>query len=135
MADDGIKTKVNLRQFEQAAADRSPVGTISKENGATITRMGMDGKVQTIDANAGDKVYKDDIIKTPPNGSVNIALPDKSVITAGGNGKIDMKDWDISSDIPDAKTGSLSVISGKIAKPSPDATPFVTPAAILGVRG
>ena len=34
-----------------------------------------------------------------------------------------------------AKQGTLAVVSGKLAKQSPDAMKVKTPAAILGVRG
>ncbi len=72
----GIKTTVNLRAFEAAAADRVPMGIIAKENGLTITRMGMDGKQQTFEGNAGDKIYKGDVLKTPEGGSFSATLAD-----------------------------------------------------------
>lgn len=136
MADGGIKTKVNLKDFEKAAADRVPLGVIAKEQGATITRMGMDGKIQTMEANAGDKLYKGDIVKTPADGSAVITLADKSQLTAGANSKVDISQYEgISDEATPRGRGTLSAISGKLTQPSEGAVQFHVPTPILGVRG
>lgn len=134
MADGGIKTKVNLRDFEKVAADRVPLGVIAKEQGATITRMGMDGKVQTVEANAGDKLYKGDIVKTPADGSAVIALPDKSQLTVGANSKVDMSQYDGASEVENTPRG-LSAINAKITPQREGMIQMHVPTPILGVRG
>jgi hypothetical protein len=132
---------LGFKEFEKCAANRTALGTISKENGATITRMGMSGKMETVEANAGDKVYKGDIIKTPPNGSVVIALPDKTVVSADQNSAIDIAKFEVAArqdagDNSEVKRGTLSAASGAPAKASPEPVSFASPGAMaIGVRG
>ena len=140
MTDYCIKTNVNLKEFEKCAAGRQPLGIIAKENGATITRMGMAGKIETVEANAGDKVFKGDIIKTPSNGFVSISLPDKTTVSGGPNSTIDIEKFDVSGrpsmDGNEIKRGSISASSGAIAKASPEPVSFASPGMTLsGVRG
>lgn len=103
--------------------------------------MGMSGKMETVEANAGDKVYKGDIIKTPSDGSVAIGLPDKTVVSAGPNSSIDIAKFDVTANQTmgennEIKRGSISAISGAIAKASPEPVSFASPGMTLsGVRG
>lgn len=93
----GIKTSVNAgASFNEVAPDRVPMGTIRQEVGATITRVGMDGKSQTIDANTGDKVYKGDTLKTSDGGSFLVDLVDKTILTGGPNSAVEMSEICIS---------------------------------------
>jgi|GEM_PF-6105295 len=135
-----IKCDVNSKSaFCKAAEVVRPVGIISKEVGmTTITRMGFDGKPFTFEANAGDKVYRNDMIKTAPDGSVAITMNDKTIISGGASNTIDLQKFEV----PDAasgtdgiKRGSLSMMSGKIAPATDHPVSFQSPGAAGGVRG
>ena len=112
-------------------------GMIKTVKGTTNIERGS----QKITAKAGMVVVAGDRIVTGANGSFGITLRDNTLLTAGPNSKIVINNFAFNSTthagIVDAsvKRGTLSVVSGKIAKQSPDAVKFRTPAAILGVRG
>ena len=131
---DRIQTKVNLREFEKCAADRVILGVITKENGATITRIGMDGKMQTVEANAGDKFYKGDVVQTSDKAGLQIQLPDQSVLNVKAGSKVDMGQWDIAPSLPSrGGSGSLDVINSK--PPAEFKSQFIFSPSNGGVRG
>ncbi len=112
-------------------------GTIKISRGdATIERDGS-----TLPASVGSAVLVSDQIVTGESGAVGITLRDNTRLTAGPNTTLDLNtfsfDTTTHAGAVDASVtrGSLSVISGKIAKASPDAVRFNTPTVTLGVRG
>ncbi len=120
-----------------AAQKKSPFGTVDfMEGSATITRA---GKLQG-DANIGDTVFPDDMIKTSNDGLVVIAL-DK---TTGMRGTLSIKAKSVIyiRFKPDAAgpKSSIELISGQIGSKlakiagSPSLQ-VVTESAVMGVRG
>ena len=112
-------------------------GTIKISRGdATIARSGS-----TLPAAVGSPVLVSDQIVTGDDGAVGITLRDNTRLTAGANTTLDLNkfsfDTTTHAGAVDASVtrGSLSVISGKIAKASPDTVRFNTPTVTLGVRG
>ena len=92
-------------------------------------------------AKAGDVVEEADIIITGANGSVGITLIDNSRLSAGPNSRIELKQFRFNpttqegESLTDVRRGTLAIVSGQIAKRSPDAMKVQTPTTILGVRG
>jgi hypothetical protein len=120
-----------------AAASATEAGTVKTAKGTvTIERAG-----QKIVAAPGVKVHAADRVLTGADGSVGITLRDNTVLSAGPNSTLALEKFAFDSTTHagaiDAtlKRGTLSVISGKIAKASPDAVTFRTPTTTLGVRG
>jgi hypothetical protein len=120
-----------------ALSDTTEAGTVKTAKGAvTIERAG-----QKIAAAPGVKVHAADRVLTGADGSVGITLRDNTVLSAGPNSTLALEkfafDPTTHAGAIDAtlKRGTLSVISGKIAKASPDAVTFRTPTTTLGVRG
>ncbi|HSV53387.1 MAG TPA: FecR domain-containing protein [Burkholderiaceae bacterium] len=117
------------------AADEAGVVKVSKGS-AFLQRAG-----QKLPATVGTKVYANDRILTGADGSVGITLRDLTLLSAGPNSMVDINKFSFDSTTHagtiDAavKRGTLSVVSGKIAKTSPENVRFTTPAATLGVRG
>ena len=78
---------------------------------------------------------------TGADGSVGITFIDNSLLSAGPNSVLAIDRFAFDSTTHQGafeaslKKGTLAVVSGKIAKQSPDAMKVQTPAAILGVRG
>lgn len=92
-------------------------------------------------AKAGDLVEEADIITTGANGSVGITLIDNSRLSAGPNSRIELKQFRFNpttqegESLTDVRRGTLAIVSGQIAKRSPDGMKVQTPTTILGVRG
>jgi hypothetical protein len=81
------------------------------------------------------------VVTTGADGSVGITFLDNSLLSAGPNSvlAIDRFAFDPTthqgSFESSLQKGTLAVVSGKLAKASPDAMKVKTPAAVLGVRG
>jgi hypothetical protein len=92
-------------------------------------------------AKAGDLVEQADVLTTGVNGSVGITLIDNSRLSAGPNSRIELKQFRFNpttqegESLTEVKRGTLAIVSGQIAKRSPDAMKVQTPTTILGVRG
>jgi len=89
----------------------------------------------------GLPVEAGDRIVTGRDGSVGITLRDNTLLSAGPNSTVVLDKFAFDSTThagtidASVKRGTLSVVSGKIAKQSPESVKFRTPTAILGVRG
>jgi hypothetical protein len=92
-------------------------------------------------AKAGDLVEQADVLTTGVNGSVGITLIDNSRLSAGPNSRIELKQFRFNpttqegESLTEVKRGTLAIVSGQIAKRSPDTMKVQTPTTILGVRG
>lgn len=120
-----------------SAASEEPAGTIKTITGSvTIERGG-----QKLAAAQGAQVFAADKVSTDSNGSVGITLRDNTLLSAGHNSSLSLDkfafDPSTHAGTIDAslRRGTLSVVSGKIAKQSPDSVHFRTPTTTLGVRG
>jgi hypothetical protein len=82
-----------------------------------------------------------DVIKTGADGAVGITMRDNSLLSAGPNSILALERFEFdaatSQGLFDAqlRRGTLAVISGRIAKQSPQAMTLRTPSAVLAVRG
>ena len=92
-------------------------------------------------AKTGDLLEPADVLTTGPNGSVGITFIDNTRFSAGPNSRIELKQFSFNPTthegefLTDVQQGTLAIISGQIAKRSPDAMKVKTPTTILGVRG
>lgn len=92
-------------------------------------------------AKAGDLIEQADVVTTGPNSSVGITFIDSSRLSAGSNSRIELKQFRFNPTteegefLTDMQHGTLAIVSGQIAKRSPDAMKVKTPTTILGVRG
>ncbi len=114
-----------------------PAGMVKTARGtASIERSG-----QKIPVTVGALVESGDRIVTAADGAVGITLRDNTLLSAGPNATLDLKKFAFNATthagVIDAsvKRGTLSVISGKIAKANPDGMVVSTPSVTLGVRG
>jgi hypothetical protein len=120
-----------------ASATAADIGQIKVSKGqVSIERNG-----QPLAGSVGTRLEPADIIKTGADGSVGITMSDNSLLSAGPNSILSLDRYEFDGTTEQGhfdaqlKKGTLSVISGRIAKQSPDAMTVRTPAAILGVRG
>jgi len=81
------------------------------------------------------------VVKTGADGSVGITMTDNSLLSAGPGSVLALDRYAFDTTTHQGKfdstlrQGTLAVVSGKIAKQSPEAMTVRTPATILGVRG
>ena len=120
-----------------ANADNGQVAQIKTVAGQTeIVRNGA-----RIAARVGDSLYEKDTIETGPDGSIGITFTDNTVMSSGPDSQIVLEDYKFNSSnfkgsmLADMNRGTVSMISGDIARSSPGAMKVKTPTAILGVRG
>lgn len=96
---------------------------------------------QKVPAPVGAVVQAGDVVTTGGDGSVGITFLDNSLLSAGPNSVLAIDRFAFDSTTHQGafesslKKGTLAVVSGKLAKQSPDAMKVKTPAAVLGVRG
>jgi hypothetical protein len=92
-------------------------------------------------AKPGDLIEQADVIVTGSNGSVGVTLIDNSRLSAGPNTRVEFKQFRFNpttqegESLTQLRRGTLAIVSGQIAKHSPDAMKVQTPTTILGVRG
>ena len=96
---------------------------------------------KTYPASPGQDVFLDDTIETGNDGSVGITFIDNTLTSIGPNTSLTIDEFVFDpgtqegSILMDLTKGSLSLVSGLIAKASPDAVKVRTPDAIMGLRG
>ena len=96
---------------------------------------------QKLGSPVGTQVFASDRVVTGADGSVGITLQDNTLLSAGPNSTVELNKFVFNSTThggaidATVKRGTLSVISGTIAKASPDTVSFSAPGMTLGVRG
>jgi hypothetical protein len=120
-----------------AVAEAQDIGRVKVSAGTVhLERAG-----QRVPASVGTPVRAADVVVTGPDGSVGIAFADDSLLSVGPGSvlAIDRFAFDPTTHAgafdSTLRRGTLSAVSGKIVRQSPDAMKVRTPAAILGVRG
>lgn len=117
-----------------AAADIGQVKT--RKGQVTVERKG-----QPLPAEVGMTLESADTLKTGPDGAVGITMRDNSLLSAGPNSILSLQRFDFDATTNQGRfdaqlqRGTLAVVSGRIAKQSPQAMTVRTPAAQLSVRG
>ena len=120
-----------------AGGASATIGQVKVADGAVTIVRGA----ERIAAKPGDRLDAADVVETGADGRVGITFIDNTRFSAGPNSTIELSRFRFDSTTHDGefvtsvKRGTLSVISGQIAKRSPDAMKVQTPSSILGVRG
>ncbi|HYN62523.1 MAG TPA: FecR domain-containing protein [Rubrivivax sp.] len=117
-----------------AAAD---IGQIKTRKGqVSVERNG-----QAMPGEVGMRLEAADTLKTGADGSVGITMRDNSMLSAGPNSILSLERFEFDATTSQGRfdtqlqRGTLAVVSGRIAKQSPQAMTVRTPSAQLGVRG
>ena len=130
-----VALPAGLLAGEAASAD--DIGQIKTSNGTVQVQRGS----QRFPGAVGTRVQQSDVIHTGTDGSVGIIFADNTMMSAGPRSVLSLDRFAFNSTTHEGRfdtsvrSGTLSVISGKLTKQSPDAMTVKTPAAILGVRG
>lgn len=125
-----------------ALALASPV--MAAEIGQIKTAKGevtIDREGQAQPGGVGMRLQTSDVVKTGPDASVGISMSDNSLLSLGPNSLLSLDRYEFDSTTQrgafdtSLRKGSLAVVSGRIAKQSPESMTVRTPFAVLGVRG
>ena len=128
---------VTLALLGNAAWSADDAGVVKKTKGSVVVERGG----QKVSAAVGTRIFASDRIVTGADGTVGISLRDNTLLSAGPNSTIDLNKFSFNPGThagaidASVKRGTLSVISGKIAKATPEAVSFSSPGMTLGVRG
>jgi hypothetical protein len=133
----GIAVTLLLGPPAGCSAEGAAVATVKVASGTvTLTRAGQQSALR-----AGTKLEASDRITTGADGAVGVTFADNSLVSLGPGSEylIETYEFDTTTHAGrfEAKLarGSLGMISGKLAKESPEAVHVKTPSTILGVRG
>jgi len=115
---------------------------------------GSIGKVKTAKANAfiqrgderivadiGTMVQRNDILETDDTGTMGVIFDDDTTISVGPKSQLTINEFVYNpkqgqfSFVSKLAQGTLSYISGDIAKKAPDSVTVKTPSATIGIRG
>jgi hypothetical protein len=113
------------------------IGQIKVTSGAVHIQRGA----ERLPATVGARVRESDTVITGSDGSIGITFTDNTLLSAGPDSVLVLERYTFNSTTHDGKfdarlnRGSLAIVSGKIAKQSPDAMVIKTPSSLLGVRG
>jgi len=130
----GILVVVAITCSPAAGEDIGQIKTLTGE--VHIVRQNVKRPAQ-----AGDRLEAADAIITGPDSSVGITFIDNSRFSIGPRSHIELEQFQFNPTTYDGTSstkmqhGTLAIISGHIAKRSPDAMKVRTPTTILGVRG
>ena len=119
------------------SASAADIGQIKIAKGQVAIERGG----QVLRAEVGTRVQSADVLKTGADGSCGLTMSDNSLLSMGPNSilSFDRYDFDSTTQVGRFEStlskGSLAVISGRIAKQTPDAMTVRTPVSVLGVRG
>ena len=118
-------------------AGADDVGQIKVSSGSVnIERAG-----QRIPGKVGTGVQAADTLVTGADGAAGVTFVDNSRVSVGPGTTLAINRFSFDQTTHEGgfdtslKRGTLSVVSGKLAKRSPDAMTVRTPSTILGVRG
>lgn len=104
-------------------------------------QVSVEREGKALPAAVGMRVQASDVIRTGNDGSVGITMDDDSLLSAGPESVLSLDRYAFDPTTNQGRfdasinKGTLAVISGRIAKGSPDAMTVKTPAVVLGVRG
>ena len=118
-------------------ATAAEIGQIKVSKG----QVTVDRKGQALEGSIGLRLETADVVKTGADGSVGITMSDNSLLSAGPNSILALERFDFDPTTSQGRfdsqlqRGTLAVISGRIAKQSPQAMTVRTPSAALAVRG
>lgn len=130
----GLSLAATLALAGPAMADIGQVKT--RKGQVTVERQG-----QPLPVDVGMVLEAADTLKTGPDGAVGITMRDNSLLSAGPNSILSLQRFEFDPTTSQGRfdaqlqRGTLAVVSGRIARQSPQAMTVRTPSAQLGVRG
>lgn len=132
-----VLAAVPVGAAEQGPAISLPAGVVKVSRGAAFIERGGQRHAAAI----GSLVLVGDVIVTGADGAVGITLRDNTLLSVGADSTFSLKDYTFDAATHEGRIdatitrGTLSYVSGKIGKKSPEAVRIQTPISVIGVRG
>lgn len=120
-----------------ASAQELQIAQVKKVTGK-VTVLRADRRLPVA---VGDPLFEKDVIETGADGGVGLTFRDNTVFSAGPDSQLALDQFHFDSSnfrgqmLADIRKGTLTVVSGDIARTSPEAMKIKTPTATLAVRG
>ncbi len=127
------------RAADPAAPAAPRTGTVKHVSGTVTVQPGAQPAVRALVL--GQVVEVGDVVRTAADGFAAITLADDTALTVGPNSELVITEFAFDATRQEGGLlvslwrGTLAVISGLIAKKSPDAMKVQTRTVVLGVRG
>ena len=119
------------------ADEPAPIGRVKRVSGSVL----LDRAGKTLPVTSGMALLAGDQIRTGADGLVGVTLADDTLLSAGKGSRLLINDFRFDPTTHDGgmlatiSQGSLHVVTGLIAKKTPEKVNFKTPSTVLGVRG
>ena len=119
------------------ADDDIPVASVKTVEGAASVIRGK----RTAAVNPGDRIYRNDRLRTAADGSLALVFRDDTLVSMGPSSEVVVKEFLFSPAqgrlpfVTRLLKGTAAYVSGIIGKLSPESVRFETPVATIGVRG
>ena len=120
-----------------ASAAETVVGVVKTVKGTASIIRGD----ETLPVKIGSRLYENDIIRTGRNGSMGVIFRDNSLLSIGSSSRLAIDEYTFQPDqnkysmVTKMMRGTAVYLGGLIAKLKPQSIQFVTPTAVLGIRG
>ncbi len=125
-----------LLQFPAAGSELA-IGKLKITNGDVWVIRGT----QAIPLKTGDKIFREDAVRTGANSSAGIIFEDNTILSLGSNSEIVVDEYmfvpekGLFSMVARMVRGTAAYLSGIIGRQSPESVKFQTPDATIGIRG
>jgi hypothetical protein len=132
-----LSAATTLAAFFAAPAWAAEIGQMKVAKGQVSVERGG----QSLAGAVGLRLETADVVKTGADGSAGITMNDNSLLSMGPNSILALERFDYEPTTSEGRfdaqlqRGTLAVVSGRIAKQSPQAMTVRTPSAALAVRG
>ena len=119
------------------ASARADIGQIKVSRGQVSVERGG----QALPGQVGLRLEAQDTVRTGGDGSVGITMRDNSLLSLGPDSILSLERFEFDATTYQGRfdsqlqRGTLAVVSGRIAKQTPQSMTVRTPSAVLGVRG
>lgn len=119
------------------AARAADIGQVKVSRGQVAVERGGAALAVTV----GLRLRSADVVRTGADGAVGITMNDDSLLSAGPNSVLSLDAFALDPATSQGRLattlnkGTLAVVSGRIARQSPEAMTVRTPSAVIGVRG
>jgi hypothetical protein len=104
-------------------------------------QVSVDRGGRALSVQVGMPLAAADVVRTGADGYAGITMRDDSLLSIGPNSVLALERFDFDPTTHQGRfdsrleRGTLAVVSGRLARQSPEAMTLRTPAAVLGVRG
>ncbi len=101
----------------------------------------IERKDEIVKALPGFFLIEKDVLVTAKNSAIGLIFKDNSVLSMGADSRLEIREFafnpaeDKLSFVASMMKGTLTYLSGLIARLKPDAVQFRTPSAAIGIRG